>query len=53
MAIKEWCFFQEHPISVENLGRCLAAFDMFFLHGEDAEMDMDRVSHTCEPFLPP
>lgn len=38
-AVEEWYRYQRSPLSTQGLDRALAAFDMFFIRGDDGDID--------------
>ncbi|PSR92333.1 hypothetical protein BD289DRAFT_459698 [Coniella lustricola] len=39
VAVREWYNYQRAPLNAQGLDRALAAFDMFFVAGDDGDMD--------------
>lgn len=39
VAVEEWYRYQRTPLAAQGLDRALAAFDMFFIQGQDGDID--------------
>lgn len=39
LAVEEWRRYQDAPLTTQGLDRALAAFDMFFIRGDDGDID--------------